>query len=230
MEGIYLIYNEVTDKYYIGQGKDIYERWRHHLYCMERGIHHNHEVQEDYIRYGKNSFKFCVLENCTNRDERESFWIEEYSKYHKMYNKTSGGFSGYEVDANSVDLMRKSLVENGSVRGSRNGSAKLTEQDVYDIKLRFISGESYKNIQKDYPQVKKSVLYAIKVGRSWTHILSEYNEFLRNYEQNLQKEKYTQALRLYSEGRSINSIAKQLHISRNTIKQLIRQDNTEVND
>lgn len=230
MEGIYLIYNEVTDKYYIGQGKDVYERWRHHLYCMKHGIHHNHEIQEDYNKYGKDSFKFCVLENCTNRNERESFWIEEYSKCRKMYNKTSGGVSGYEVNPDSIDLMRKSLVENGSVRGSRNGSAKLTERDVYDIKLRFINGESYKNIQKDYPQVKKSILYAIKVGHIWTHILSEYNDFLRNYEQNLQREKYTQALRLYSEGRSLNSIAKLLHISRNTIKQLIRQDNTEVND
>lgn len=230
MEGIYLMYNKMADKYYVGQGKNVHTRWSHHLYSMRRGIHHNHEIQEDYNKYGEESFTFSLLEECTNRDERETYWIEEYAKSHKMYNKTSGGVSGYEVNPSSSNLMRQSLIENGSVRGSKNGSAKLNEVDVYDIKLRFIKGDSYKNIQNDYPQVSNSLLYSIKVGDIWSHILSEYNDFLRDYDKDLQQEKYELALKFYKEGHSLNSIAKLFHISRNTIKQLIHNDNTEVND
>lgn len=230
MEGIYVIYNKMANKYYVGQGKDVYSRWRHHLYCMKNGTHHNHEIQEDYNRYGKDSFSFSLLEECTNRDEREIYWIEEYSKSHKMYNKNNGGIRGYTVDPSSSNLMRNSLIKNGSVRGSKNGSAKLTEAEVYDIKLRFIKGDSYKNIQGDYPHISNSLIYSIKIGETWSHILSDYNEFLRDYEKDLQQEKYELALKFYKEGHSLNSIAKLLHISRNTIKQLIHNDNTEVNN
>lgn len=44
------------------------------------------------------------------------------------------------------------------VRGSRNGRAKLTEQDVREIRLRVGAGESQKTVALDYPQVAVSTV------------------------------------------------------------------------
>lgn len=53
--------------------------------------------------------------------------------------------------------------------GMKSPAAKLTDNDVRNIKKRLSQGEKQKDIANDYP-VCKSAISEIKAGRSWSHI------------------------------------------------------------
>lgn len=68
--------------------------------------------------------------------------------------------------------------------GSKSLSAKLTEQDVVQIRLRFLSGERQCDIHKDYPQITTQTLYDIVRNRRWKSVpntIEELEEMEKNY-------------------------------------------------
>jgi hypothetical protein len=75
-------------------------------------------------------------------------------------------------DANVSDRKRNGGFARSAeaVRGEKNVTAKLKEEDVRAIKRRFADGESGAEIARDYPEVTASNIYAIKYGKSWSHI------------------------------------------------------------
>lgn len=79
--GIYCIRCEINDKIYVGQSKNIGNRWKQHKTSLEKDEHINHELQEDYNNYGLDAFVFSVLEIIENNDNlqkqlfaREKYW------------------------------------------------------------------------------------------------------------------------------------------------------------
>lgn len=61
-----------------------------------------------------------------------------------------------------------------SRKGSKNCKAKLSEENVIQIKKRLLNKEKVKEIVKDFP-VGITTIRNIKTGRSWTHIKIEEN-------------------------------------------------------
>ena len=51
MIGIYAIHNIKTDKYYIGQSKDIEHRWKQHKSRLKNNKHENEHLQNSYNKY-----------------------------------------------------------------------------------------------------------------------------------------------------------------------------------
>ena len=87
MIGIYKVTNMVNGKSYIGQSKNIEQRFKDHkLICRERNIPLKRALQ----KYGYENFKYEILEECelSNLDDREMFWINEIKP---EYNLDSGG-------------------------------------------------------------------------------------------------------------------------------------------
>jgi len=72
-------------------------------------------------------------------------------------------FVGTHAD-NMRDMVSKGR-ERGAV-GTKNGGAKLTEQQVKEIRA---SSEIYKVISEKYG-ISDSMISNIKLGRSWTHV------------------------------------------------------------
>lgn len=60
-------------------------------------------------------------------------------------------------------------------KGEKSLSAKLTENDVINIRYRFLSGEKQIDIQKDYP-VSPQTIYDIVRFRRWKHIPNTLKE------------------------------------------------------
>ena len=89
MIGIYKITNNITNQSYIGQSKDIDQRFKEH--CN----HKNTVVGADINLYGVENFSFEILEICAPEklDEREVYYIEKYNTYNTGYNKSIGGSS-----------------------------------------------------------------------------------------------------------------------------------------
>jgi group I intron endonuclease len=95
ISGIYCIENTVTNKKYIGQSKNIYDRWRRHKGELNHGNHDNDYLQKAWNKYGEDSFSFYILDTCeiNELDQREIYYIELYNTLDRDcgYNLKSGG-------------------------------------------------------------------------------------------------------------------------------------------
>lgn len=154
MVGIYKITNNITGRIYIGQSKNIERRFLDH----NTPGHISEAIDKNITFYGKENFTYEVLEECEidQLDTLEDKYIKEYRDQQiPMYNKLLGGQS------------------KGFRCGENNGNAKLTEQDVYDIR------ESYKNHEcrgivyqkyKDKTDISESYFNSLWQGQHWTTV------------------------------------------------------------
>ena len=117
ISGIYCIENIVNGMKYIGQSKDINHRLIQHKSNLKHNRHGNPRLQNAWNKYGINSFKFYILEECDIDDlnEREKFYIRKYNSYSRQgYNLSEGGDPGvnsvgkkikqYDIDGNFIRL------------------------------------------------------------------------------------------------------------------------------
>lgn len=91
VKGIYKITNKITGDCYIGQSKNIYERWMQH--CRKCYGNENEKFAQAIRNYGLPNFTFEVVEYCDTKDaldDREAYWIQYYNSYKKGYNSTAG--------------------------------------------------------------------------------------------------------------------------------------------
>ena len=97
MIGIYLIRNTLNDKLYIGQSKDIEQRWKSHKNTAynKKQKTYKYQLYREIRLYGIEVFKFSILEICDTSmlDTREIYWISKYDTFltPAHYNKTAGG-------------------------------------------------------------------------------------------------------------------------------------------
>ena len=118
MLGIYRLTCDQTGKSYIGQSKDIRRRmWEH----KSPNSMNNSELKKDILRYGFDSFKQEVLEECPidRLDEREKFYI---AKYKPEYNVSIGGKG---PEGCHVSAANKALL---SEYGKRQWASKSDEE------------------------------------------------------------------------------------------------------
>lgn len=67
------------------------------------------------------------------------------------------------------DNMRDMVERGRSAKGSKKKNARLTEENVREIKKRLASGEFYRDLAKEYG-VNPATIFGIKKGRTWRHI------------------------------------------------------------
>jgi len=64
VSGIYQIKNKMNGHCYIGSSNNIRERWRKHIYDLDRDRHHSCHLQNAWKKYGSTCFEFSVIELC----------------------------------------------------------------------------------------------------------------------------------------------------------------------
>jgi group I intron endonuclease len=101
--GIYCIENIINKNKYIGKSENIELRFREHINALNRKDrkYENEHLLYSWSKYGKNSFEFYILEECSKEklSEREIFYIKYLNTKHPYgYNFTDGGegVSGYK--------------------------------------------------------------------------------------------------------------------------------------
>lgn len=111
--GIYKIENTVNGKVYIGQSRNIEDRWKNHIYHLNKGDAPNSYLQHSWEKYGAEAFAFSIVETCPqeNLNDREIYWIDRYDSYRNGYNLTfgGGGSSGYKMTSEQIEKLRASL-------------------------------------------------------------------------------------------------------------------------
>ena len=116
VSGIYCIENILDNKKYIGQSKDVKNRWRKHIGELNNNKHCNSYLQNAWNKYGEMNFHFYVLEDCPSEelDNREKYWIAYFKSIDRDsgYNLKSGGQKGGSILSNeSKEKLRKSVKE-----------------------------------------------------------------------------------------------------------------------
>lgn len=86
--GVYLIQCIENGRNYIGSSKCIRSRWRTHKRELDKKMHHSIKLQEDWIKYGEDKFKFEVLIECSHADSKkyEMEYIQKFNSDKFGYN------------------------------------------------------------------------------------------------------------------------------------------------
>lgn len=89
--GVYKITNIKNNKIYIGSSKSILQRWKNHIKELESNKHKNIYLQHDWNEYGKDSFIFEVLKECS---ENIRYSVEqEYLNSLMPFYRTGNGYN-----------------------------------------------------------------------------------------------------------------------------------------
>lgn len=75
--GIYQILNIKNHKRYIGSAVNLKKRFSEHLKSLYQRTHYNGYLQNAFLKYGSDTFKFKILEYCDKEylKDKELFWI-----------------------------------------------------------------------------------------------------------------------------------------------------------
>jgi len=127
--GIYCIENINTNKKYIGQSINIEDRWSKHKSELRHNSHDNDYLQKAWNKYGEDSFKFYILEECpqSQLNKKEIYYINLYNvlDYNYGYNLKEGGQDGFvsEYGNNKRKESLKKNYENSDLREKRRQDA-----------------------------------------------------------------------------------------------------------
>lgn len=156
MVGIYIIRNKINDKVYIGRSTDIHRRWIQHLRDARNGD--KCKIHLAMQKYGIDNFYIEVLEECdiSELNKREQYYIEKFDSWQNGYNNGNADYFG---------------------DGENNPLAKVTEQNVKDIRIRQSKmTETRKDIYKDYKdKITWTNFSFICKYITWTTVLPELN-------------------------------------------------------
>lgn len=84
--------------------------------------------------------------------------------------KSENSIHAHKTGLMNYQKTSKTLIKNGSTRGSKHPQSKLTENDVKQIKQLLIkSNKTHKEIAKKY-NVRRQLITAIKSGKVWAHV------------------------------------------------------------
>lgn len=93
MKGIYKILNIENNKFYIGGSENIEKRWKRHLRDLKQGIHHNCNLQKDFIQFKEGSFNLIILKECNMVKQEEQKFLNsmDWSLSYNIGKNSSGG-------------------------------------------------------------------------------------------------------------------------------------------
>ncbi len=87
--------------------------------------------------------------------------------------KVSEKLKGREITTEHREKLREMYS------GENSKTAKLTESEVIEMRLRFLSGEPRLSIAKDFPQVSAGTVYDIVKGKRWKTVPNTIEELKR---------------------------------------------------
>ena len=91
--GIYKITCLLDNKIYIGQARDISDRWKTHIKCGLGIDTPSNKLYTAMLKEGVENFSFEIIEECSVNDlnKKEKYWIDYYQSNIYGYNMTAGG-------------------------------------------------------------------------------------------------------------------------------------------
>lgn len=117
MAYIYKIENQINNKIYIGKTEhlDPNKRWVEHKRDSQNPKRNHRALYKAMNKYGIENFKFSVIEETDNPEEKEMEYIQIYNSYHCGYNETLGGDGAKYLELPEQEIC-KYYIENKSLK------------------------------------------------------------------------------------------------------------------
>ena len=158
--GVYKIHCVGNNRDYIGSAIKHLQRWNSHRSMLAKGIHNNRHLQNAYKKYGKESFKYSLIEECVEEKlvEREQYWIDTYNFVNLMNSSPTASTSiGFEHSKETKKLLshlakkrenkhlKKFRFKKGQMRGENNlfAGKKHSKETIEKLK-KIASKRTYK--------------------------------------------------------------------------------------
>lgn len=169
MIGIYKYTNKINGHHYIGQSINLEMRQYGHKSSAfnEKSSDYNSQFHQAVRKYGWDNFEYEIIAELTpdeytkdGLNALERYFIKYYNSFHNGYNATEGG------DANPLQTKK----------GSANGRALLTEDDVIYIRECYNAHIPFREVYAEYQnKISKRGLQKIWWFDNWKDILPEYH-------------------------------------------------------
>lgn len=116
--GIYQIFCNANNKYYIGSSKSVKKRWAIHRYLLKRNEHTNEHLQNAYNKYGKDSMHYSIVEilpldaSVEEIERQETKWVLHFKSHEKEYgfNKTLPGSIPLKEEHQNTPLKERKKI------------------------------------------------------------------------------------------------------------------------
>jgi group I intron endonuclease len=153
--GIYRIINIINNKIYIGSSSNLKSRKYKHFNSLLRDSHYNKHLQSAYNKYGKENFKWEIIEYVQiieNKEEfkkllleREQYYLDLYESYNSNigYNMSISASSRLGVKL-SEETIRKRTESRKYYKPSEETRRKLSKS----LKGKRLSEETKEKIRK----------------------------------------------------------------------------------
>ena len=233
--GIYRVYTNFNDACYIGQAKDIYERFNsHHIYDYKnkKNCCYNTKFYSALREHGLDGFEVEIIDLCPieELDEKEIYYIAQYNSFHHGYNSTEGGQNwSPNIHSLKTEEKRQQTRElNQSLKGENHPRAKLTNEEVISIRQRYIDGETPESIYQDYKDRYSSfdTFRRIILGYTYKSVGNIPNsEQVRHTNAKLTDVQVKEIRNKYQKGKiSFAKLGKEYGVSGTTISRIIKNE------
>lgn len=171
--------------FYVGKTKDLKTRLRKHKSESKLGRTHKENFINKIIANNMDiSIDIIDISDATAIDYWECYWIEQFKNWgFTLLNSSEGGEGGDTWSGKNHKQETKNLISNSMkmfyennpdkikrFNGEKNGRAKLTTEQVLEIKKLRKDGNSYGKIALRY-QVSKTLILDIISGKRWGHLI-----------------------------------------------------------
>lgn len=163
--GIYLIWNKISNKQYVGSSKNLYDRIHNHVHLLKRNRHHNNHLQSSFNKYGMNSFEYKILEFCDEeiRFEIEQKWISELKP---RYNKSENVIANF---GQSPSIEARAKASETLKRKYKSGEIKGYKQEHLWVKTYLYDAINFELI-KEFENCTYACMYINRTGRQYTEV------------------------------------------------------------
>ena len=102
ISGVYKITNTITGDFYIGSSVNIKRRWTRHRSSSSWKENPNSGLYKDMAKYGRDIFKFEIIEETTELKEREQYYIEKLKPTYNNYRAKGQDTERYRKHNNQI--------------------------------------------------------------------------------------------------------------------------------
>jgi group I intron endonuclease len=144
--GIYKIENLIDKKIYIGSSVNLRNREYKHFWMLNKNKHDNQHLQNSFNKFGENSFKFEILEECDEQSliERENHHINQNKSNNQEFGYNMALVNEFRRNAYNDEVKRKisnyNLIKNGNFNTFLLTNIETNEEYIF---TSLIDGANY---------------------------------------------------------------------------------------
>ena len=156
IKAIYKITNQINKKAYIGQSKELYERWQAHINNYDKK--HNSLIYQAIKKYGVNNFTFEILGWFEDYNEKEKYYIQFFRTLTPYgYNIQLGGneppsYIGELHPCATISQEKAEKIQQQALNWMIPRKQIVKENKItFDIFRHINEGSSWHNDKLNYP-------------------------------------------------------------------------------